>query len=212
MRTPEVLLVDDHAIIRRGMKFILDSNFKRCDIDEAENCKGMMEMLSRRSYTHMILDLQLPDCNVINVFSSIYSQYPDLLILIYTMSPEETFGKRLMQMGAMGFLSKQSNEEEVIKALNLFLLGRKYINSKIKELLRSESEKDTALNPFEELSAREVAVVNSLLMGMGVKEIAGTLELKSTTVATYKARIFDKLGVSNLMDLRSVAELYRFVI
>ena len=171
MNTPEVLLVDDHAIIRRGMKFILDSNFGGCHVDEAEDCKGLLEKLSRKHYTHLILDLQLPDCNVINVFSSICRQHPNLLILIYTMSPEETFGKRLLQMGAMGFLSKQSNEEEVIKALNLFLLGRKYISSKIQEILLRETQKTDAMqNPFEVLSDREMAVVNSLLMGMGVKE------------------------------------------
>lgn len=195
------------------MKFILDSQFNGCIVDEVEDSKGLFESLQRKNYTHLILDLQLQDINTINIFSSICSQFPFLSILIYTMSSEETFGKRLLQMGASGFLSKQSNEEEVLKALHIFFLGRKYISANIQEMLLKDSTgSEQKLNPFDQLSEREVAVLHNLLQGKGVKEIAGELELKSTTVATYKARIFDKLSISNLMDLRSMADLYQFAV
>lgn len=211
MNERKILIADDHAIIRLGMKFILDSQFNGCEVDEVEDSKGLFESLERKSYTHLILDLQLQDSHAINIFSSIRSQFPFLSILIYTMSSEEAFGKRLLQMGAAGFLSKQSNEAEVIKALHLFFLGRKYISSNLQEMLLKDAVRsDQKVNPFEQLSEREVAVLHNLLQGKGVKEIAGALDLKSTTVATYKARIFDKLSISNLMDLRSMAELYQF--
>ncbi|HYV94078.1 MAG TPA: response regulator transcription factor [Chitinophagales bacterium] len=208
---PEILLVDDHALIRRGMKYVINSNFSGCSIDEAEDGKGMIEQLKSRHYTHLILDLQLPDCNVMNIFETIRNDFPDLPILIYTMSPEDIFGKRLLQMGAKGFLSKESNVKEVIKALNLFLLGRNYMSAEMEELMKMEPAISySTQNPFDDLSAREVAVAHNLLRGIGVKEIAGELDLKSSTVATYKARIFDKIGVNNLMDLRNMAQMFHF--
>lgn len=206
-----ILIADDHAIIRLGLKFMLDSQFSAFQADEVEDCKSLFEFLSRKNYSHLILDLQMQDCNSMNIFSQLRSQYPDLKILIYSMSPEEMFAKRLLRMGANGFLSKQSSESEVHKALDLFLLGRGYASERLLEEIRKDQASTvTEQNPFDELSEREMLVVNNLLIGKGVKEIAGQLNLKSTTVATYKARIFDKLGVNNLVDLRNVAHLYHF--
>jgi DNA-binding NarL/FixJ family response regulator len=209
--TAHILIVDDHAIIRRGLRFIIESNFQNCIIDGAEDIKGLIQKLSENRYTHLILDLQLEDGNSINQFLEIREKYPDLLVMVYTMSPEEIFGKRLMQMGAAGFLTKQSSEEEVIKALHLFLGGRKYVSERIHELMKNEKPGASARkNPFEDLSDREMAVVFNLLKGKGVKEIAAELNLKSTTVATYKARIFDKMGVTNILELHQLSQLFHF--
>jgi two-component system, NarL family, invasion response regulator UvrY len=212
MNTHKILIVDDHALIRRGMKYIISSNFTGCSIDEAEDGKELMVRLKSMLYTHMILDLQLPDCNVINIFETIRSNYPNLSILIYTMSPESIFGKRMLQMGAKGYLSKETGVKELLKALNLFFLGRNYISPVLKENMKYNFvQANDPQNPFDELSDREIAVAQNLLRGIGVKEIAGELDLKSSTVATYKARIFGKIGVKNIMDLRNIAQLYNFL-
>ncbi|MBK6483264.1 MAG: response regulator transcription factor [Chitinophagaceae bacterium] len=211
MTERQILIADDHAIIRLGLKFILDSHFNVLNADEVDDCKSLFEFLALKYYSHLILDLQMQDGNSMNIFSQLHSQYPDLKILIYSMSPEEMFAKRLLRMGATGFLSKQSSEGEVLKALDLFLLGRNYASDKLlEELRKGQSSPGQEQNPFDELSEREMLVVNNLLLGKGVKEIAGQLNLKSTTVATYKARIFDKVGVNNLVELRNVAHLYHF--
>ena len=211
MTERQILIADDHAIIRLGLKFMLDSQFSAFHADEVEDCKSLFEFLALKNYSHLILDLQMQDCNSMNIFSQLRNQYPDLKILIYSMSPEEMFVKRLLRMGAAGFLSKQSSESEVHRALDLFLVGRSYASDKLQEELRKdEASPGLPQNPYDELSVREMLVVNNLLLGKGVKEIAGQLSLKSTTVATYKARIFDKLGVNNLVDLRNVAHLYHF--
>lgn len=211
MTDQHILIADDHAIIRRGLKYILETHFNKFNVDDVEDCAGLFEVLAKKKYTHLILDLQLLDCNAMNIFSDVRSMYPDLLILVYSMSSEEMFARRLLRMGASGFLSKQSNENEVQKALDLFLCGRNYTSTKLKdELKKEESSNALSQNPFDDLSEREMVVVNNLLMGKGVKQIAGELDLKSTTVATYKARIFDKMGVNNLIDLRNVAQLYQF--
>ncbi|MBK9732542.1 MAG: response regulator transcription factor [Chitinophagaceae bacterium] len=211
MNSPRILIADDHSIIRVGMKFILESQFTDYNLEEVENCKELSERLKDNTFTHLILDLQLQDCNVMNIFSGIREQYPGLQILIYTMSPEEIFGKRLLHMGANGFLSKQSSQGEIIKALHLFLLNRKFVSDKLQQQLRSESgEGKSGEHPFEDLSEREMAVFNNLMNGKGVKEIAGLLNLKATTVATYKARIFDKVGVNNMVELQNIAQFYHF--
>jgi DNA-binding NarL/FixJ family response regulator len=126
------------------------------------------------------------------------------------MSPEEIYGKRMLDMGATGFLSKQSSEAVVIEALDLFLSGKAYISRELKERMSRDDLKFTPESPIDSLSDRELIVMNYIMKGTGVKEISLKLDLKPTTVATYKARIFNKLGVSNVMDMRNVLEVYKY--
>lgn len=209
MRVPHILLADDHVIIRRGLKVLLDTHFGNCRITECDSVKELMSSISKEEFTHLILDLQLLDGNVIDVIPEIKRTYPNLPVMIYSMSSEEIYGTRTIQMGADSFLSKQSNEHEVIKALNLFLNGKKYMSQELQDLMhQQQSKKSKTENPLLDLSDREISVLNYLLEGESVKEISIRLVLKATTVATYKARIFDKLNVSNIIELRNVAEIY----
>ena len=209
--TPKkILIVDDHVIIRRGLKFILESNFGISEYFETESCAGLKEILQNEEVTHMILDLQLNDGNVIEILSEIIHMYPDVKILVYTMSPEEIFGARMMSMGVAGFLNKQNNETEVIAALNTFFKGEKYYSQSLSDHMGKSKNKDEGSDPFSELSEREITVMNYLLKGEGIKEISGRLNIKSSTVATFKARIYNKLGVSNVIDLKNLAEVYKF--
>ncbi|MBK6641033.1 MAG: response regulator transcription factor [Bacteroidetes bacterium] len=121
---PRLLIVDDHAIIRRGLKFILESNFNIHEFQESESCKGLRTILTTQKFTHLILDMQLTDGNVIEMLNEIIETYPTMSILVYTMSPEEIFGSRIMNMGVSGFLNKQADEKEVIVALTSFLPER----------------------------------------------------------------------------------------
>ena len=117
----------------------------------------------------------------------------------------------MIQLGADSFLSKQSTEEEVLHALDLFFKGKKYLSKQLDEMLTNESQqKVNSDNPIKQLSDREVQVLSYLLKGEGVSDIATRLNVKPNTVGTFKARIFDKLGVSNLFDLRTLADLYAF--
>ncbi|HMT28039.1 MAG TPA: response regulator transcription factor [Bacteroidia bacterium] len=205
-----VLIVDDHVIIRRGLKFILESNFGIHQFLEAESCKGFREILSKEPVTHVVLDMQLNDGNVIEILSEMINLYPNIRIMVYTMSPEEIFGARIMNMGVSGFLNKQTNEKEVIKALELFFNDQKYYSQMVKDQLELKQNSEGSSDPFRELSEREITVMSYLLKGEGIKEISGRLNIKSSTVATFKARIFNKLGVSNVIDLKNLAEIYKF--
>jgi two-component system, NarL family, invasion response regulator UvrY len=203
-----ILLADDHVIIRRGLKLLLDNYFNREPLIEAESTKEILQQLEKHPITHMILDMQLQDGNVMEILPTIKKLYPGIHILIYTMGSEDIFGVKMLKMGAASFLSKQSDEEEVIKALNLFLTGRPYISNNLKDILSdAKSQND---NPIQMLSERELSVLGRLLKGETVKEISSQLALKPTTVATYKARIFEKLGVNNIIDLNNIVDLNNF--
>jgi DNA-binding NarL/FixJ family response regulator len=153
--------------------------------------------------------MQLGDCNSMDLIPQILEQYPELHILIYTMSPETIYGKRLIQMGVLGFLSKQEEEETLIRALTNFLKGQPYLSEELKKTLEQDHGRTgPSANPFDQLSEREMMVLRHLLQGMRVKEISNRLDLKMSTVATYKVRIFEKLNVNNLADMHRLADVY----
>lgn len=208
---PNILVADDHAIIRTGIKYLLKMHFNLQVTQETDSCSDLMDQLKSQPFTHVILDMQLGDCNVIDILGKIRTQYPQLIILIYSMAPVEIFGKRLINMGVSGFLSKQENETEVVKALQLILQRRQYLSPALQQLLNQKKQPaNNQNNPFDDLSEREISVVNYLLKGYRVKEISNMLDIKLSTVATYKARIFEKLGVTNKMDMKRLAEIYHF--
>lgn len=202
-----LLIADDHVIIRRGLKFLLETHFGKINITETDSNKGVLSAIQQNLFTHLILDMQLTDGNLLEIFTQLHESYPHIPVLIYSMSPEEIFGKRMIQLGAAGYLNKQSSEDEVIRAMELFFSDRKYISQNLSNHLVSENKKYNS-NPFGSLSEREMEVLLMLLKGKGVKEIASHLDLKSNTVATFKARIFDKIGVNNIIDLQHTAHLY----
>jgi DNA-binding NarL/FixJ family response regulator len=115
-----------------------------------------------------------------------------------------------MNMGVAGFLNKQANEKEVIHALDVFFRGQKYYSQLVKEQIANSQGPETKGDPFRELSDRELTVMSYLLKGEGIKDISSRLNIKSSTVATFKARIYNKLGVSNVIDLKNLAEIYKF--
>ena len=209
MYSPRILIADDHAVIRTGMKYLLDRHFHNVETGEADACSTLTTSLKKDDYSHLILDMQLGDCNSMDLIPQIIEQHPDLMILIYTMSPEAIYGKRLIQMGVLGFLSKQEEEETLIRALTNFLKGQPYLSEELKKNLELDQGRTSAsANPFDLLSEREMMVLRLLLQGLRVKEISNRLDLKMSTVATYKVRIFEKLNVNNLADMHRLADVY----
>lgn len=202
-----ILIADDHVIIRRGIKFILENNFGRANYIEVANLAGIKEKLEKHpDISHMLLDMQLTDGNLLEILPEIKKQYPNIPIMVFSMVNEEIYGKRLLKNGVDYFISKQLPEEEIIKALNAFFSGKK--QTPTNSVWANESERSSE-NPITQLSERELIVMEHLLKGDSVKTIASMLELKTSTVATYKARIFEKLDINNLIDLKNIAELYQ---
>jgi two-component system invasion response regulator UvrY len=203
-----VLIADDHVIIRRGLRNLLQDRLGVRSIQEAGSLAELIRQLGEGSPDLLVLDLQLGDGHSLDVLERLRTEHPRMRVLVYTMSPEHIYGPRVLAMGGSGFLSKQASEEEVLRALRRVMQGREYRSHELE--LAGDGRGSGRVDPFQDLSDRELLVMNALLQGTAVKDIAERLELRPTTVATYKARLFDKLGVSNLLDLQRLAQLHGY--
>ncbi|MFZ1529650.1 MAG: response regulator transcription factor [Ferruginibacter sp.] len=209
-----MLLADDHSLIRRGLKNIINTHFPELEVEETFSVSETLSYLKKTVPRFAIFDLQLSDGNMIDSVSDISRLYPQLDILVYTMSNEEIYGTRTLQLGAKGFLRKDAEEEEVIRALRHFFGGNVYVSNQLKNIfiedLRHKAPGEKAGNPFKFLSSRELEVAQLLVKGKGTKEISVQMHLHANTVVTYKKRIFQKLSVRNLIQLAELAKLYSF--
>lgn len=205
-----VLIADDHSIVRIGLRYILSTQFSIINIDEASDQMSLSTALQSKQYSHLILDLQLDHHNMLPDIPALRKQFPELMILVYSMGDEAVYGRQLLKMGGNGFLSKLSGGLELRRALHLFLNGRNYTSEQLKlELLKKPLTEKEKQNPFYSLSVQEMAVFTYLIQGKRAKDIASILRLKSTTVATYKARIFSKLNIRNIVELQHLGKLFK---
>src|SRR5260221_2251660 len=200
MKEPHVLIVDDHEIVRYGLKALIGEYFPECPVTEADSYDTLMAALQQNKCTHMILDLQLKDTSLLEKFPFIRKEYPDLYILVHTMSDHADYAGWLFGMGADGFLSKESNREEMVAALTLFLRYNKSRSADARRRGQTHpGRQDFWDNPFLNLSPRDQRLYRLTLSGNTSKEIQNTLQLKSSTVSTMKNRVFKKLNVYNLI-------------
>ena len=202
------LLIDDHVVVRSGLKFILSDLFKPCEIDEAEDGDMAVAILKERKYDLVMLDIKMPNTNSIQLMEYFKITYPSLKVLIFSMNSESIYAKRFLRAGAQGFVNKDAPLDEVVKAINQVLSGKKYISETMIELLAEFgiSNKEEVL--FNSLSPREFEIVSLLLKGDSLSHIAKSLNLQTSTVGTHKARIFEKLKVNNLLELKELSNMY----
>ena len=202
------LLIDDHAIVRSGIKFWLSAEYHPCEIDEAENGKEAYQKVQEKDYDLVMLDIQMPETNSFDLLKSILNDKPDCKVLIFSMNSESMYAKRFLKVGAMGFVSKDAPIEELKKAVDLILNNRKYFSDIFLESVLDEKIDKEYNNPFSNLSDREFEITNLLMEGKAVGEISALLNIKSSTTGTYKARIFEKLKIQNVFQLIELSTLY----
>ncbi|MEO7766862.1 MAG: response regulator transcription factor [Ferruginibacter sp.] len=203
------LLIDDHEIVRSGVKNVLQELFKPCEIYEANDEKSALNQLKTHSYDLVIMDVQMPGTDTAGLMEYIKTRYTDTRVLMFSMSSENVYAKRFLKAGAMGFVSKNSGLLELKKAVELVLNNRKYISETLAEQLAAEIGSEQPNNPFDKLSAREFEIANLLMTGKSGSQISDLLSINSSTVGTHKARLFEKLGVTNLPELIEVARIYK---
>ncbi|HJS53812.1 MAG TPA: response regulator transcription factor [Chitinophagaceae bacterium] len=196
---PNILIADDHSMIRKGLKLFLQINLGYNDVHEVTNCNSLMKELVKKKYTHLILDIILSDGNTLEVIPNIRRVYPDLNIMIFSMQPADVYGEAVKQYGINYYLSKTAGEEEMLQLLRRFIEN---------EPLKKRSNSPTSENPFSSLAPRELEILHYLLKGMGTKDISETLNVKMNTVSTIKTRIFEKTNASNIKELMELASLY----
>jgi len=201
------LLVDNRVIVRFGMKTLLLESYNSPIVDEATDLQHALEKLSTEYYDLVILDIQIPNSDPFDLLQFLQIKYPRIKVLVFTMGAEKVYAGRLIKAGARGFISKSSSLDEIRKAISTILNDQKYISEKLIEILAdSGGNKDS--NLFNTLSAREFEITTLLLKGETISKIAGSLKLGVSTVGTHKARIYDKLKVSNLLELKELANIY----
>jgi len=202
------LLIDDHEVVRSGIKSLLSEIYKPCDIYESINTDMATEQLKQQKFDLIMMDIQMPNSDSLGMMEYIHARYPDARVLIFSMSSENIYARRFLKAGAKGFLSKDSSLDEIKKAINLILNNRRYISDTLAESLAFSSLSEAPENPFEKLSQREFEIASLLLSGLTVSEVSKSLNLQTSTVGTHKSRIFEKLGIENIIQLKELATSY----
>lgn len=195
-----IILADDHSMIRKGIQMLCKLDLGIAEVAEVASCYSLMKELASKEYTHLVLDINLSDGNTLEVIPEIRRLYPNLQITILSMQPESVYGKRLKHLGIYQFISKGAAEEQTFRMLKKF-----FHNEQIDP---ADLEK-TKQNPFSTLTRRELEILHLILKGMGTSEIANALHLKQPTVSTLKNRIFERTKISNVMELKELAFLYK---
>jgi len=201
-----ILIADDHAIIRKGLKQILLEEYPSATIEEVNDAEGAINKTITNAWDILICDLSMPGRSGLDVLQHVKQNLLKLPVLILSIHPEEQYAIRALKAGAAGYLSKDAATEELVKAVQRILQGRKYISSSLAEIMASELDQEASKPAHELLSDREFHVFKLIADGKSVSEIAEQLSLSITTVSTYRSRILEK------MDIKTNADMTRYAL
>jgi DNA-binding NarL/FixJ family response regulator len=200
-----VLIVDDHMIIRRGLAQILAGDARIGRITEAADGPAALHELRSAPADVVLLDIALGDRDGLDVLKAIRGEFPAIGVIMLSVYPETQFAVRSIRAGASAYLNKGCSPEALFAAIGKVAGGGIYITATIAELLARNVRVDDARPPHETLSNREFQVLKLLAQGRSVSDIADQLSLSANTISTYRARIFEKLGVRSLVELLTYA-------
>jgi DNA-binding NarL/FixJ family response regulator len=200
-----LLMVDDHALVRKGLRAIVQEDLPNVNVEEAGTAREGLEALRQHPADAVVLDLGLPDHTGLELLKRIHQEWPRLPVLILSMYDEEQYGLRAMRAGASGYLSKGSAPENLVFALKKILHGGRYVSANLGERLAAHVSGDLQDEPHQALSDREYQVLRLIASGKSVSEIAGELSLSVKTVSTHRARILQKMGLKHNADLTHYA-------
>ena len=202
-----ILLIDDHAVVRRGLKAILEEEFNDIRVDEAETGHEGLNLLRRSQPDAVVLDINLPDMNGLEMLKRIRMDWSGLPVLILSVYGEDQYGVRMMRSGASGYLAKSSAPEHLVIALKKVISGQKYISPELAERLVYNVEKSSQDLSVEGLSDREYQVFRLLAAGKTVTEISNELHLSVKTISTHRSHILQKMDMHTNADMVSYAQL-----
>ena len=200
-----VLIADDHAILRRGLKEILARELEGGVYGEAKDAREVLARVQSDQWDLVILDLSMPGRSGLDVLRDIKGMRPKLPILVLSMHPEDQYGKRILKAGASGYMNKESAPEELIKAIRKTLAGGRYVSPALAERLAWDLNEDVTRPVHEILSDREFEVLRMIASGKTVTQIAEDLHLSVATVSTYRARILEKMKMTTTAQIMHYA-------
>lgn len=210
MERKKVLIVDDHVVTRIGLRELLIDLYPLIEIVEACDGDSMLEKLKAKKIDLIILDIQMDNTDTIRLVEMLSIKSPKTNILIFSMLSEKIYGRRLLNAGAKGFLTKSAPLHEIKKAIDTVLESKKYISPLLGDIIAHNPIEERSSDPFSVLSQREFEIAHDLLSGSSMNTISQKLNIKPSTVGTYKSRIFEKLSVHNMFELKDLATLYEF--
>lgn len=207
-----VFIADDHSVVRTGLRFILEAQHDIKVVGEASNGRETVRQMSRLKPDVVLMDITMPDLNGIDATQQIRELSPSTKVIILSMHSAQEHISRAMQAGALGYLLKESDAGEVVNAVRAVHAGRRFVSQKISEkIMEDYSQMRTGPrepNPLDLLSPREREIIQLVAEGKSSAEIATMLFLSPKTVETYRSRLMEKLGITNLPDLIKFAVLH----
>jgi len=202
----KILIGDDHAVFRRGLKETLSEAFPKTVFGEARTAQETFELAQRQNWDVIILDISMPGRSGLDILEDLKRSRPRIPILLLTMHPEQQFARRALKAGAAGYLTKDSVPEELKEAIKRIVAGGRYVSATLAETLAVDLRRGADLPLHELLSDREFQVLRMIASGKTVKEVADELSLSVKTVSTYRSRILEKTG------MKTNAELIRYAL
>lgn len=197
----KILIADDHAMFREGIRRILESEGDVAFVGEAEDGEDMLKKAREGGYDIVLLDISIPRRGGLEALKQLASEIPSLPVLVLSVYAEEQFALRALRAGARGYLTKENASNELLKAIRQISRGRKYLSAATAEKLASALFSGLNEKLHEHLSDREISVLGMIGKGMTLRKIAEDLCLSEKTISTYRAKILTKLGMKTNADL-----------
>ena len=196
-----ILIVDDHLIVREGIKRIINDTPDIKIVAEASSGQEAMDLIYENKYDIILLDISMPGLNGLQTLKLIKKYNNKLSVLMLSMHSEEQYAMRSMKAGASGYMTKDTASNQLVKAIRKINEGRKFISTEVAELLTTDLYHKEDKDPHENLSDREFEILKMIAKGTTTKSIADELSISPKTVSTYRSRILDKLNMQNNSDL-----------
>lgn len=203
----KILIADDHAMLREGLKQILSDAFEKIEFGEAGSTQQTLDLLPRKKWDALLLDISMPGRSGLEVLRETRQHYPELPVLALSSAPEDQLGLRVLKAGASGYLNKQAALEDLVQAVRKVMAGGKYISPRLAEKLAAELGR-AEKSAHERLSDREFQVMQMLAGGKSLKEIAAELSLSVKTVSTFRGRVLEKLRLQNNVEIAHYARAH----
>jgi two-component system invasion response regulator UvrY len=201
----KILIADDHAIVRKGLKQILLEEFPSAEIHDAEDGHQLLKEIRKQKFDVVISDLSMPGLNGLDALKQLKEEFPKQPVLILSMHPEDQYAIRVLRAGAAGYLNKETAGDELVKAVRQITNGKRYISAAVAEKLAENLDIDSSKALHELLSDREHEVLKQIASGKTVSEIAVGLNLSVATISTYRARVLEKMHMKNNSELTRYA-------
>ncbi|ULA67445.1 MAG: DNA-binding response regulator [Nitrospira sp.] len=207
----KILVVDDHAVVRQGVKQILNEQFQGAVIGEAQNAEEMIDRIQKFTWDIVVLDVGMPGKSGLDALKDLKQVCPKLPVLVLSAYPEDQLARRMLKAGAAGYLTKDSAPNDLVQALRKILGGGKFVSASMAELLVANLNEQDERPLHELLSDREYQVMCLIAVGKSLKEIADDLCVGISTINTYRARILEKMQLKNNTELTHYAIENRLV-